>query len=151
VSLQRHLTRGQGARASPEAAALEVRMSLHTGRAAVGASGAFHETGAVVVGDTVTQAVALQEHAVSGTILCSETTARLVQRVVRLKAMPLVPMEGQARSGRIYKVVKQRRRLMPAVPHTAHTGTPFVGRAQELATLHTIWTHVTKGQGHVVG
>jgi predicted ATPase len=65
--------------------------------------------------------------------------------------MPLVPVDGQATSGRIYKVVKQRRRRTPAVPHTAHTGTPFVGRAQELATLHALWTHVTKGQGHVVG
>jgi len=151
VSMQRYLARGQGARASPEAAALEVRMSLHTGRAAVGASGASHETDAVVVGDTVTWAVALQERAVSGTILCSEATARLVQRVVRLKAMPLVPVDGQATSERIYKVVRQRRRRTPAVPHTARTSTPFVGRAQELATLHAIWTHVTKGQGHVVG
>jgi len=151
VSMQRYLAREQGARASPDAAALEVRMSLHTGRAAVGASGAYHETDAVVVGDTVTRAVALQERAGSGTILCSEATARLVQRVVRLKAMPLVPVDGQATSGRIYKVVRQRRRRTPAVPHTARTGTPFVGRAQELATLHAIWTHVTKGQGHVVG
>src|SRR5262249_43534721 len=29
--------------------------------------------------------------------------------------------------------------------------TPFVGRAQELATLHAVWADVTKGQGHVVG
>src|SRR5262249_58996739 len=29
--------------------------------------------------------------------------------------------------------------------------TPFVGRAQELATLHAVWADVTQGQGHVVG
>jgi predicted ATPase len=151
VGLQRYLAGGQGARASPEAAALEVRMSLHTGRATVGASGASHETGAVVVGDTVTRAVALQECAVSGTILGSEATARLGHQVVRLKAMPLVPVDGPSTPGRIYKVLGQRRRRSPTTPHTVRTGTPFVGRAQELATLHAIWTHVTKGQGHVVG
>jgi len=151
VSLQRSLARGPGACVSPEAAALEVRMGLHTGRAAVGTSGAFRDTGAVVVGDTVTRAVALQERAVPGTILCSEATARLVQRVVRLKAMPLGPVDGPAPPERIYKVLGQRRRRPLAVPHTARTGTPFVGRAQELATLHALWTHVTKGQGHVVG
>ena len=60
LDMQRHLAGWQGAWASLDAAALEVRMGLHTGRAAVGASGASHETGAVVVGDTVTRAVALQ-------------------------------------------------------------------------------------------
>jgi predicted ATPase len=107
--------------------------------------------GAVVVGDTVTRAVALQACAISGTILCSEATARLVQRVVRLKTMPLAAVDGQATLGRIYKILGQRIRRAPVVPHTARAGTPFVGRARELATLRAVWTHVTKGQGHVVG
>src|SRR5205823_2848333 len=138
-------------RASPDAAALQVRMGLHTGRAAVGDSGTPHAMDAVVVGDPVTRAVALQECAVSGAILCSEATARLVQRVVRLKAIPLVSVGGPLTSGRIYKVLGQHMRRVPAVPHTVRAGTPFVGRARELATLHAVWTHVTKGQGHVVG
>src|SRR5262249_7664301 len=134
----------------PEAAALEVRMGLYTGRAAVGDSGASQERGAVVMGETVTRAVALQARAGSGTILCSAATARLVQRVVRLKAMPLVPVDGQAPAERIYQVLGQSRRRAPAVLHAARAGTPFVGRARELATLHAVWTQVTQGQGHVV-
>ena len=104
----------------------------------------------MVVGETVTRAVALQERAMPGTILCSEATARLVQRMVCLKAMPLVSVDGQATPERIYQVLGQHRRRAPAVPHLARARTPFVGRAQELATLHTVWEHVTKGQGHVV-
>jgi len=151
LGLQRHLSAGQKAHTSPEAAALQVRMGLYTGRAAIGESGASDERGTVVVGETVTRAVALQGYATSGAILCSETTAHLVQRVVRLKAMALGSVDGQATLGRIYKVVGQRRRCAPAVLPTARAGTPFVGRAQELATLRAVWEQVTKGQGHVVG
>ena len=150
LGIQRQLAGAQRVGARPDVAALEVRMSLHTGRAAVRASGAGHATGVLVVGEAVTQAEALQEQAVSGTILCSETTARLVQRMVRLQAMPLAPVDGQSTPARLYTLVGPRRRPAPAVPHTARAGTPFVGRARALATLHDVWTHVPQGQGHVV-
>ena len=150
LSIQRQLAARQGARASLGVAALQVGMSLHTGRATVGASAASHATSAWVVGETVTQAVALQERAMAGTILCSEATARLVQRLVGLKAMPLVSVDGQATPERIYQVLGQHMRRASAVPHLARAQTSFVGRAQELASLHAVWTHVTKGQGQVV-
>src|SRR5262249_2386637 len=76
LSIQRQLAGGRGARASLGVAALQVRMNLHTGRATVGEHAASHETSTVVVGETVTRAVALQECASSGAILCSEATAR---------------------------------------------------------------------------
>ena len=151
LSLQRQLAGEQGARGSAGTEALQVRMGLHTGRAAVEVSAVAHEQDAMVVGDTVTRAIVLQHHARSGTILCSEATARLVRRVARLEAMPLVSVEGQSTCGRIYKVLGQRMRRVPAVPHPAQVGTPFVGRVRELATLHAIWAHVTRGQGQVVG
>jgi len=149
LGLQRRLTAGR--KACPERAALEVRMSLHTGRAVMGDRGASQATDAVVVGDTVTRAVALQERAAAGAILCSETTARFVQRAVRLKVMPLVPVDGQSTPESVYTLLGQRTRRGPPVPHPACAGTPLVGRARELATLHAVWTHVTQGQGHVVG
>ena len=151
LGLQEQLARVQGARESAGIEALKIRMSLHTGRAAVGASVVSHEQSAAVIGDTVTRAIVLQNHASSGSILCSEATARLVQRIVRLEALPLGAMHGPATHGRIYKVLGQRRRRVPAMLHTAPAGTPFVGRARELAALHAIWAHVTRGQGQVVG
>jgi len=151
LGLRQHLAGQPGARAHADAAALQVRMGLHTGRAAVDASGAAHEVSAMLVSETVTWAMALQERARPGTILCSATTAGLVQRVVRLQAMPLVPVDGPSPPQRAYKVLGQRRQRAPAGSYPARTGTPFVGRARELATLHDVWTGVCEGQGHVVG
>jgi predicted ATPase len=125
-------------------------MSLYTGRVTVEASSDFHETSAVVVGEAVTRAVALQERAMPGTILCSEATARLVQQMVCLKAMPLASGNGPATPERIYQILGQRTRRTPTVPHLARIRTSFVGRTQELATLHAVWAHVTRGQGQVV-
>ena len=151
LGLQRQLAGGQGVRGSAVTEALKVRMGLHTCRAAVGASEIAHEREAVVVGDTVTRAIALQQHARSGTILCSEATARLVRRMVHLEAMPLVSVNGQATHGRVYQVLGQRLRRVPAVLRPVQARTPFVGRARDLATLHAVWAHVIKGQGQVVG
>jgi predicted ATPase/class 3 adenylate cyclase len=151
LSMQRQLAGGQGVRTSLDMTALQVSMSLHTGRATVEEeSAASYETSAGVVGETVTRAVALQEHAMPGAILCSEATARLVQRMVRLKTMPLMSVDGHATPARIYQVLGQHMRHGPAVSRLMRTQTSFVGRAQELDTLHAVWTHVTKGQGHVV-
>jgi len=150
LGIQRQLARWQDGREASGTEALEIRLGLHTGRAAVEASGTSHEMGAVVVGEIVTQAVALQERAESGTILCSEATAHLVQREVRLQALPLMAMDGPSTLGTIYKILGQRARRPPAVPHIARGRMPFVGRARELATLHDVWAQVTKGQGHVV-
>jgi DNA-binding winged helix-turn-helix (wHTH) protein/class 3 adenylate cyclase/tetratricopeptide (TPR) repeat protein len=151
LSMQRQCAAWQRVGASSDAATLQLRMGLYTGRAAVGDSRIAHETGPVVLGDTVTRAVALQEQAMAGTLLCSETTARLVQRVVRLKAMPLLAVDGQLTLGRIYRVLGERLRHPPAVPRTARAGMPYVGRERELAMLHAVWAQVTRGQGHVVG
>jgi class 3 adenylate cyclase/tetratricopeptide (TPR) repeat protein len=150
LGIQRQLARWQDRHGSSCAEALEVRLGLHTGRAAVEASGTSHEMDTMVVGEIVTQAVTLQECARPGTILCSEATARLVQRVVRLQAIPLMAVDGPSTLGTIYKILGQRARCTPAVPHRARARRPLVGRVRELAMLHAVWSHVTKGQGHVV-
>jgi class 3 adenylate cyclase/tetratricopeptide (TPR) repeat protein len=151
LGLQRQLAGQESAWGSAGTEALKVRMGLHTGQAAVGASEGAHEQDPVVVGDTVTRAIALQKHARSGTILCSEATARLVRRVARLAAMPLTSVDGPATCGKIYKILGQRIRRVPAVLHPAQAGTPFVGRERELATLRAIWVRVLRGQGQVEG
>ena len=151
LDLHQQLVAGQDGRESAGTEALQVCMGLHTGRAAVGMSEEAHERDAAVIGDTVTQAIRLQKQAGAGTILCSEATARLVQGVVRLKTLPLISVDGLATRERMYQVLGQRLRRAPAVPHRVPIGTPFVGRARELATLHAIWTQVTRGQGQVVG
>jgi DNA-binding winged helix-turn-helix (wHTH) protein/predicted ATPase len=133
--------------AAMSAEPLRVRMGLHTGRAAVIESGTSAAPGTALVGDTVAQAVALQERAAPGSIVCSEVTARLLRQAGRLVAVPPLPVTGQAASVHAYTLLGRAVRHGP-VPLAV---TPFVGRTHELAALHAAWTQIEAGQGHVVG
>ena len=75
-----------------------VRLGVHTGAVAVGglAEGAL---ATVVMGEPLTQAVALQACAVPGMILCSTATARLIRGLVRLAAVA-----GPSSPGAVYQV-----------------------------------------------
>ena len=126
---------------------LMVSMGIHTGRAAVGEIEKSSEPGPALVGNTVAQAVALQERATSGSIVCSEVTARLLRQVVRLVAVQPLPATDQAASVHAYQLLGRTVRRVPALLAV----TPFVGRTRELAALHAVWTQVETGQGHVVG
>jgi hypothetical protein len=139
---------------SPPGEALAVRIGLHTGLVAVGGIGEEVEVAAAVVGDTATLAVALQEHTEPGTILVSDTTARLVQGVVdveAVEAVEAVPVGRQLTSVMAYKVLGIRPQRAPVAPHEERTLSRFVGRDRELATLRALLVRVEDGQGHVVG
>jgi class 3 adenylate cyclase/tetratricopeptide (TPR) repeat protein len=136
---------------SPPGDALAVRMGLHTGLVAVGGIGEEAEGAAAVVGDTATLAAALQEHAAPGTILVSDTTARLVRGVVDVEAMGSVPVGGQPTPVMAYQVLGIRPQRVPVAPHEERTLSRFVGRDRELATLCALLAQVEDGQGHVVG
>jgi class 3 adenylate cyclase len=86
-------------------AALAVRFGLHSGQVAVGAIGQAQELSDLVVGEVVSVAITLYEHAKPGTILCSDTTARLLPEVMRLcmdyqgPAVPIRSWPNPATSG----------------------------------------------------
>lgn len=104
---------------------------------------------AAVVGDTAVVAAALQEYAAPGTILCSEATARLVQRVVRL--VPVPPLAGAAMLPRAYQVLRLRLQRSPIVPRGGRRLSPFVGREREPAMLHAMLAQAAAGRGQAVG
>jgi predicted ATPase/DNA-binding winged helix-turn-helix (wHTH) protein len=103
-----------------------VRLGVHTGAVAVGdlAEGTL---ATVVVGAPLTQAVALQACAAPGTILCSATTARLVQGLVRLAAVA-----GPPSPGAVYQVRGLRPARVSGSQGCPRPVSPFVGRAREL-------------------
>jgi class 3 adenylate cyclase len=136
---------------SMPADALAVRIGLHTGLVAVGGIGEAAEGAAAVVGDTATLAAALQEHAEPGTILVSDTTARLVRGVVDVEAMGSVPVGGQPTPVMAYQVLGIHPQRAHVAPHEERTLSRFVGRDRELATLCALLAQVEDGQGHVVG
>src|SRR5262245_9891438 len=90
-------------------APLACRIGLHTGAVLVGSRQGDAELSAVV-GDVVSVALGLQEQAAPGQILCSATTARLVQRTVHLEAVAPVQVSGQPTPVTAYAVLSNRGR-----------------------------------------
>jgi class 3 adenylate cyclase len=79
-----------------------VRMGLHTGRIMVHSQQNGRRDQGTILGDVVSMATRLQEHAAPGAILCSNATACLVRRTVGLDAME--PLPGQLVGEPIYAV-----------------------------------------------
>src|SRR5215831_10633822 len=93
----------------------------------------------------------LQEQAAPGQILCSDTTARLVQRTVRLDAVAPVQLLGQLMPVTTYAVLRHRGRRAPGWDRWGRVLSPFVGREREMATLHALLAQMATGRGQVVG
>src|SRR5262249_54545554 len=123
--------------------------SLHTGLMIVGGIG--DAQGAAVVGDLPLTVEALQERAVPGMLLCTEATAGLVWRDVRLEEVALVPVPGQPSPMRTYQVLGLRAPDVSRVQVELRARSPFVGRTLELATLHAVLAQVVGGRGQSVG
>ena len=86
-----------------------------------------------------------------GQILCSDATARLVQRTVRLEAVGPVQVPGQPTPVTTYAVLRNRGRRAPGWERWGRVLSPFVGREREMATLHALLAQVERGRGQVVG
>ena len=151
LELQRRLREARADRKPQLGDVPALRLGLHTGVVAIGGLGDDPATSGAVVGNTVTGAIALQEHAAPETILCSEATARLVQEVVRVAVASPVPVAGQATPMPAYTVLWRRVRRRPLGPRERRVWTPFVGRARELQTLQALLAQVEEGWGQVVG
>jgi len=129
---------------------LAFRMGLHTGLVVVGGMRDDAELSSVV-GDVVSAAMVLQEQAAPGQILCSNTTARLVQGTVRLEAIEPVQLPGQPTPVTTYAILGSRNRRAPGGQRWRRVLSPFVGREHELGTLHALLAQVEAGRGQVVG
>jgi class 3 adenylate cyclase len=130
---------------------LAVRMGLHTGLVVVGRIGDNLRMDYTAVGDTSNLAARLQQLAAPGTILISDTTARLVQGTVRLEAMPPTQIRGKSEPVHTYTVRGTSGRRSPLTRLRERRLSDLVGRARELATLEDVFAHVEDGQGQVVG
>jgi len=127
------------------------RMGLNSGLVVVGSIGDNLRMDYSAVGDTTNLASRLQDMAEPGTILISESTSRLVQGAVRLKALPPVQVKGKTELVPLYKVIGTLPRRSPIASRSERTLSPFVGRERELATLEALFAQVEAGHGQVVG
>ena len=128
--------------------ALAVRLGLYTGQIVAEAVGETPEQSAVMIGDVIALATALQEHAAPDTILCSETTMRLVGELVDLEPRAPILLHDLSHPVMAYTLLAPR--VLSPSRHWLHPLSPFVGRERELATLEGLVARAQSGQGHVV-
>jgi class 3 adenylate cyclase/DNA-binding winged helix-turn-helix (wHTH) protein/tetratricopeptide (TPR) repeat protein len=153
LELRRRLSAWQERLGTAPVTPLVWRMGLHTGLVVVGGMRNGNDVGtiATIVGDVVSVAAALEERAAPGTILCSDTTARLVHGTVRLQAWGPLQVPGQPAPVETYTVLNRSFRRSPMEQHRGRVLSPFVGREREMMTLRALLAQVEVGRGQVVG
>ena len=150
LDLRRRWQEQQAGLATGPSAPWTCRIGLHTGVVVVGSR---QDAAALstIVGEVVSVARVLQEQAAPGQILCSASTARLVQRAVRLEAVAPVQVPGQPTPVATYAILRNRGRRAPGWARWGRVLSPFVGRERACATLHALLAQVKRGRGQVVG
>ena len=131
------------------AVTLQVRMGINTGDVVVGRIGDNLRMDYTAIGDATNLAARLQQIAEPGTILVSETTARLVGDDARIEPLAAVMVKGKTEPVVPYRLLglaAARSVLAPAGGRVA----PFVGRGSELAALSARFASVEGGRGHLV-
>ena len=151
LTLQRWAEALRQAPRSTTEARLAVRVSVHTGYVAVGGIGNAQTPTPTVVGDTLLRAATLHSYTAAGTIVCSETTARLVQDIVQLAPLPASQTGQYTGAINAYAIVGQRPPPTVGGSHGRRVFSHFVGRTQELTSLFDLLAQVEEGQGQVVG
>ena len=127
-------------------------IGMHTGVVGVGGLGETQDTASAIIGETALAAIALYEAAAPGTILCSPTTARLVQGVVQLDPGPSGARgESPDTDDRLHGAREGRTRTHGSPSRRAHPSRCFVGQRRELTTLRALLAQVHTGRGQVVG
>jgi predicted ATPase len=150
LELQQRLAARQEQLETGVSASWAGRMGLHTGMVVVDRKQDDAEL-ATMVGDVLSVALGLQEQAAPGQILCSATTARLVQWTVRLAAVEPIAVAGQPTPVTTYAVHRHRGRRALGWDRWERVLSPFVGREREMATLQALLAQVEAGRGQVAG
>lgn len=128
-----------------------LQCGVHTGMVVVEARGSEAWQRLSIVGEVPAIAATLAQQAPPAAIVVSAASARLLPPEMRLEALPAMPLPTTSASGLVYRVVSHTEQASPQYWLAQEQGSPFVGRQEELALLHTCLSRVRAGQGHVVG
>jgi hypothetical protein len=129
---------------------VQMRVGLNSGEVVVRAIGNDLHMDYSAVGETTHLAARMEQLATPGTIRFPAATLRLVEGLVQVNALGPIPVKGLDEPVEVFELIGAsaiRRRLQAAV---AHGLTRFVGRQQELATLHQALERAGAGHGQVV-
>jgi class 3 adenylate cyclase/tetratricopeptide (TPR) repeat protein len=129
---------------------LGVRMGLNTGLVVVGAIGDNLRMDYTAVGDCTHLAARLQQAAAPGTILASAATARLIEDHVPIERVGSLEVRGLSSPITAFRLTggaatpaRERR--------TRRSGSRFVGREREVATLRELLADAANAQGRIAG
>ncbi len=120
-----------------------VRVSINTGRAAVGMVGGASRQ-ALAFGDVGNVASRLRSAAEPGTILVGETTARRLAHRFAFESLGEIEVRGREAP------VAVSRLLAPSSRAPTSSGTPSVGREHETTVLRGVVDDVVSGRGRIV-
>ena len=133
---------------SPTGSALGVRVAAATGLGVIGdqiGSGVAAEIG--VTGKVANLAARILAIAEPNAVLVAAETRRLARVPFEFEDLGLRQMKGIDSEVRVWKVLGER------VDYTRYEaqsdGAGFVGRAEELGTLHTLWAEASLGYGRI--
>ena len=128
-----------------------VQCGLHTGPLLLGTRSATTPFPYTAVGDTITLAAQLAALAPPGRIVLSAATHRQVAAYVETRAFTMAEAhepDTVPRAWEVVRVLANRTRVAVAVADGRLT--PYVGRADDLALLHTRFHQASTGHGQVV-
>jgi class 3 adenylate cyclase/tetratricopeptide (TPR) repeat protein len=128
---------------------LQLRVGLNSGEVVVRAIGNDLHMDYSAVGQNTHLAARMEQLATPGTILLTAATWRLVEGLVRVKALGAVPVKGLTAPVEAFELVGATalRRRFPAA--AARGLTRFVGRQPELDALHQALAQAGAGHGQV--
>jgi adenylate cyclase len=127
-----------------------VRIGINTGPVVVGKIGDDLRMDYTAQGETVNLAARLQQAALPGAVLLSESTHRLVAGLFHTRDEGERPMKGFELPVRVYGVTGQRSRRARFDLAVERGLTPLVGRARQVDFLRDCWERAAAGQGQTV-
>jgi DNA-binding NtrC family response regulator/tetratricopeptide (TPR) repeat protein len=128
-----------------------LRIAIHSGMMLVNAQAAASDTPPLAIEDTLAYPVQLLGHAQSGDILVSPQIGRQIEPWCELQAQPISLATTASEQLTVYTVIGRRPQRTFPDGEQQHAQPYFVGRRQELSTLHELLDQVEAGQGQVVG
>ena len=129
---------------------VQMRVGLHAGEVVVRTIGNDLHMDYSAVGQTTHLAARMEQLASPGSILLTADTLRLVEGLVQVTALGPIPVKGLPDPVEVFELIDTsalRRRSLAAA---ARGLTPFVGRQQELDTVHQALARVQAGHGQMV-